>query len=328
MESETRLLRWFMAILFIPVILFLPLFAFAGGTDHEAPGFEAFLAGALPPPGFYVKEYLLYYTADKLKDDSGHTLSLARNGMELDRLSVYGSITRFLYISPLKVLDAFLGADIIFPVVSPRMKLDVLTPGGPAELSDRHTMLGDIVFGPNLSWHHKSGLLHGAVAFHVAAPTGLYNKRNLINIGTNCWSFSPILAVTGFLPWHPSLGASIKMDYTFNTRNNDFLASGVKTHLRPGQDFHFDFSIDYGLSKAGAPHQFRVGVVGYFYQQTTDDDTGLGKVKDNKGRVFAIGPGIFWSYKKWVVEAHVGFEMAVENRPQGVNTILSIVHAF
>lgn len=328
MRRKGRLLRWHMVASIITTILFIPLFAFAGGTDHEAPGAEAFLAGALPPPGLYVKEYLLYYSADKLKDDSGHTLSLAKDGIKLEKLSVYGEITRVLYISPLRVLDAFLGADIIIPVTTPRIHLEALTPGGPMDIIDHHGGLGDIVFGPDLSWHHKSGLLHGAVAFHIAAPTGKYGRDNLVNIGTNCWSFSPILAVTGFLPWHPSLGASIKMDYTFNTKNNEFLVHGAKTHLTPGQDFHFDYSIDYGLSKAGAPHQFRVGVVGYFYQQTTDDDTGLGKVKNNKGRVFAMGPGVFWAYKKWAVDCHVNFEMAAENRPQGINSILSIVRAF
>jgi len=68
--------------------------------------------------------------------------------------------------------------------------------------------------------------------------------------------------------------------------------------------------------------------MGYFYQQTTDDDTGLGKVKDNKGRVFAIGPGVFWAYKKWVVESHVNFETAVRNRPEGINTYITIIRAF
>jgi len=46
------------------------------------------------------------------------------------------------------------------------------------------------------------------------------------------------------------------------------------------------------------------------------------------GRVFAIGPGIWWTYKKWVVETHIAFETAARNRPEGINTYLTIIHAF
>lgn len=70
-----------------------PLFALAGGVNHEPLGAEAFLAGVLPPPGFYIKEYLNYYTADKLKNDSGRTSSLAGEGVAIDRLEVFASAT-------------------------------------------------------------------------------------------------------------------------------------------------------------------------------------------------------------------------------------------
>ena len=83
------------------ILLFPPLFVFAGEVNHEPLGAEAFLVGILPPPGFYIKEYLSYYTADKLKNDGGRTLNLARDGAELDKLEVCVSATRFLYISPL-----------------------------------------------------------------------------------------------------------------------------------------------------------------------------------------------------------------------------------
>jgi hypothetical protein len=341
MEYRGRLLRWFVPALTISVILFPSLSAFAGGVNHEPLGAEAFLAGILPPPGFYIKEYLNYYTADKLKNDSGRTLNLARDGAELDKLEVYAASTRFLYISPLKILGGSLGAQTIVPWVRTSLKLDALAPGGSSEMGEHRNGIGDITFGPNLSWHSQNGLFHAAVGLDITAPTGPWNERHLVNIGTNVWSFSPVLAATVFLPCHPNLSGGIKMDYSFNTRNGNFIISpstaakignmsltGLKTHLSPGQEFHFDYGMEYSLTQKGAAHQFRAGAFGYFYQQTTDDKTGEGRVKHDLGRVFAIGPGVWWTYKKWVAEAHTAFETAVRNRPQGINTYLTIIHAF
>jgi hypothetical protein len=323
------------------VILFPPLFAFAGGVNHEPLGAEAFLVGILPPPGFYIKEYLNYYAADKLKNDSGRTLNIARDGAELDKLEVFAVATRFLYISPLKVLGGSLGAQMIVPWVRASMKLDALTRGGPSEMGEQRNAVGDITFGPNLSWHSQNGLFHAAMGLDITAPTGPWNEKHLVNIGTNVWSFSPVFAATVFLPWLSNLSAGIKMDYSFNTRNDDFIISrsvaskignmnlaGSKTHLSPGQEFHFDYSIEYALTQKGDVHQFRVGLCGYFYQQTTDDKTGEGTVKHDLGRVFAIGPGVWWTYKRWVLEAHTAFETAVRNRPEGINTYLTIIYAF
>jgi hypothetical protein len=329
------------AALVTSVILFPSVSAFAGGVNHEPLGAEAFLTGILPPPGFYIKEYLNYYTADKLKNNSGRTLNLARDGAELSKLEVFASATRFLYITPLKILGGSLGAQTIVPWVRTSLKLDTLAPGGLSEMGEHRNAIGDITLGPNLSWHSQNGLFHAASGLDITAPTGPWNKRHLVNIGTNVWSFSPVFAATAFLPWHPNLSVGIKMDYSFSTRNDDFIISpsiaakignmsltGLKTHLSPGQEFHFDYGIEYALTKKGATHQFRVGAFGYFYQQTTDDKTDEGRVKHDLGRVFAIGPGVWWTYNKWVVEAHTAFETAVRNRPEGINTYLTIIHAF
>jgi hypothetical protein len=330
-----------MTALVTSVLLFPPLFVFAGGVNHEPLGAEAFLAGILPPRGFYIKEYLNYYTADKLKNDSGRTLNLAKDGTELDKLEVYASATRFLYISPLKILGGSLGAQMIVPWVRASMRLDALTPMGPSEMGEHRNAVSDITFGPNLSWHFPNGLFHAAMGLDITAPTGPWDEKHLVNIGKNVWSFSPVLAATVFLPWHPNLSAGIKMDYSFNTQNDDFIIgpsiaakignrslTGKKTHLSPGQEFHFDYGIEYALTKKGAAHQFRVGATGYFYQQTTNDKTGAGTVKHDLGRVFAIGPGVWWTYKKWIVEAHTAFETAVRNRPEGINTYLTIIYGF
>ena len=80
MENRRRVFERYGILLIIQVILFTPLLAFAGGGQHYPNGVEAQLIGVVPPPGFYIREYNYYYTATKLKDDNGHTLTLGKDG--------------------------------------------------------------------------------------------------------------------------------------------------------------------------------------------------------------------------------------------------------
>jgi len=338
MDVKIGSFRLFRIVLIVPVVLFiLPLFALAGGGQHYPNGAEAFLIGVAPPPGFYVKEYNYWYTADKLKDNSGNTVKLQNAGQELDRLNVYGVIPRFIWISKLNLLGGFYGMHLFVPILFENIKLDALTPGGVADLSDRRGGIGDLIFSPFIwTWHAKSGLLHMITACDIYIPTGAYNENRILNVGSNFWTFEPVFAITGFLPSNPNLSASIKLMYDFNTPQNNYIIgpdkavkmgdpalTGIETHRTPGQEFHFDYSIEYALTK-----DFRAGVTGYFYQQTTNDYTAYGSIPNDKGRVFAIGPGAWYTYKKWFFEAHVDFETAVRNRPQGITSLLTVTHAF
>jgi hypothetical protein len=40
-----------------------------------------------------------------------------------------------------------------------------------------------------------------------------------------------------------------------------------------------------------------ITATGYYYHQITDDETSVGRVKNNLGRVFAVSPGVWWAYK-------------------------------
>lgn len=329
-------LKWNIPSLIIS-IFFAPLFAFAGGGQHYPNGVEAQLIGVAPPPGLYVKEYNFFYTANKLKDDKGHTLKIEKDGAELDKLNVYGIIPRIIWISKQKILGGFYGQHLFIPLLKQDLKLDVLTPGGPADLNERREGVYDLIYSPFIwSWHSKGGLLHTVAALDIFIPTGPYNKRKLNNIGKNIWTFEPVFAITGFLPWDKNLSASIKLMYDFNTKNDDFIIgpsiaakigspalTGRETSLTPGQEFHFDYGIEYAVAK-----NWRVGLAGYFYQQVIDDKTSFGRVKDDKGRVFAIGPSVWYSYKKWIFDSHVSFETGARNRPQGVTGLLNITYSF
>lgn len=337
MKTEGKSFKRQSVALILTVILFTPLLALAGGVQHYPNGLEAELIGVNPPPGLYYRQFNIFYTAKKLKDNSGNTLTLAKNGAELDSLNLYAVAPVIKWVTKLNILGGDFYQLLVVPAVKVDMKLDVMTPGGPLELSERRERIYDLIYETGLGWHRKDGLLHALGALDIFVPVGMYNKRNLVNVGKNVWTFMPVFAVTAFSPfWDKKLEANIKLMYDFDTKNRDFLIgpstaakignpalTGLSTYNKPGQAFHTDFSLDYQIYE-----KLRVGLAGYFYQQTTDDRTGVGRVKNDLTRVLAIGPHVWVPYKKWFFGAHVVFETAAKNGPQGINVNVDFAYKF
>jgi hypothetical protein len=80
MESVEGIIKGLFFI--VVIIISIPNFIFAGGGQHYPNGLEAEVIGVLPPEGLYYRQFNIFYTADKLKDDRGHTLTLEKNGVE------------------------------------------------------------------------------------------------------------------------------------------------------------------------------------------------------------------------------------------------------
>jgi hypothetical protein len=343
MKHDNKLLGVFAATLFVGPILFSPLLASAGGGGHVPLGmYSDPMVGISPPPGFYFTEYLSYYSANKLKDNSGRTLSLSRDGTRLDRSSAYASGNRILWMSKFKILGGFYGAQFVVPVERLNTMIDVLTPVGPMRMGEGRGGVGDLFFNPFiLAWHEKHGLFHITTGVDITAPTGPYGKYHMVNVGKHLWTIIPAFQITVFVPWYPKIAIGARLDYSFNTKNNDFIVnadtaakignmalSGVKTSITPGQEFHLDYGISYALLPLRADPQLSVGVVGYYYQQITDDKTGVGTVEHDKGRVFAVGPGVWFNYKKWNIGLRAAFETVAKNRPEGFLILSTITYTF
>jgi hypothetical protein len=326
MKIEGKPFRRQTVVLIFTVILFAPLPAMAGGVQHYPNGLEAEIMGVSPPPGLYYRQFNIWYSADKLKDNRGKTLRLETHGAELDKLNVYAVAPSLRWQTPWSILGGNFYSIGVAVGLKVDMKLDVATPGGPLELSERRERIYDLIWVNGLGWHRKDGLLHAQAALDTFIPVGMYDGRNFVNVGKNVWTFIPNFSVTAFSPfWDRKLEANIKLMYDFDTTNDDFVISpaiaakignpalaGIRTHNSPGNAFHTDFALDYQIYE-----KLRVGLAGYFYQQTTDDKTGFGTVKNDKTRVFAIGPHVWVPYKKWFFGAHAAFETAARNGPQG-----------
>ncbi|HYH21766.1 MAG TPA: transporter [Azospirillum sp.] len=260
-------------------------------------GAEGFMAGAVPPPGTYFINYLTHYNAGRLNDNSGKQIPVNF------RLNATAEVGRLLYVSNIQILGGNLGAHILVPLVN--LNYDV----GP--FSVHQFGLGDITIDPFiLSWHWKN--FHLATGLDIILPTGRYDRNKPINIGANYWGIEPLVA--GTYMTDGGFEVSAKLMYAFNTKNND-------TSYRSGQAFHMDYMV--------AQHYdaWTVGLGGYWFQQTTDDDL-RGVNIGNRGSAFAIGPAVKYDFKGVSVIGKWQHEFVTHNRPQGDNLWVKLIMAF
>lgn len=114
--------------------------AFAGGGNHYPNGAEGFDAGMVPPPGFHLVHYDLFYGSSSLKDNNGDDVPAAAFD-----LFVFADVTRLIYISNSTVLGGNWGMHVFVPI----MRV--------SNFNTSRTGLGDIIVDPFiLSWHRPN----------------------------------------------------------------------------------------------------------------------------------------------------------------------------
>lgn len=273
-----------------------------GGSAY-AGGNEDFMTGALPPPGFYLLNYFNYTKLDSLRDNEGH-----RSSVDFDGEAVANTF-RFLYVSKKRLLGADVIGHFIVPVANVHVSVDL--PDG-TSATDTKTGLGDIVVSPfALAWHWKNFHCVGGLDFIV--PTGAYDKDDLANIGRNYWTFSPVFAFT--YVYRTGFEASAKIMYFVNTVN-------TATHYTSGQEFGIDYLVGHHFGP------WSLGVNGYYYRQITNDKSHGDTVRDNKGRLFSVGPALQYSYKNMFFNLKYHWDTNVKNKPDGEHLWFKFMYSF
>ena len=278
-------------------------------------GFTSFMDGAPPSgPGLYSQEYVQFWTADKFTNNTGSESFPPGTGEKLDAWIILNQVT---YQSNTELmLGAKWGLDVIIPVVSLDMSYDNYQTGFPLENSG----IGDIWVGPYLQWDPVMGdngpkFMH-RFSLGFIFPTGSYDENKAINAGSNFFSFNPYWAATYFVT--PKLTISTRIHYLWNAENDD-------TDIKAGQAIHLNFASSYEL----IPSRLRVGINGFYLKQISDSEQLGTKVSGVREKVFAIGPGMLYSFNK---DAHLFintyFESAAENRPEGTRINLRFVYHF
>lgn len=294
--------------------------SWAGGGQHYPNGVEDFVVGALPPPGTYLVNYLVFAQKDRLVDNSGDRVPVEFSA------DVLVEVPRFIYVSPYTLFGANWGAHLFIPYYSADLEIGTSSATPKNIVDSDEAGIGDVIFSPLILGWHFSPNFHVVGVLDIWAPTGDYdNERPATQIlSRNHWTFEPVLAVTYL--WK-GFDFSGKFMYDFNTTNDEFIdtTTGNEVDLEPGQEFHFDWAIGYA-TKSG----LRYGLVGYNYWQTTDDEVDGEDVDDARSRVGGIGVGVkYWPEQgPFSMTLKQYWEYGARNIATGPQTQFKISYAF
>ncbi len=274
------------------------------GGSHAGLGYSDTLTGIAPDPGFYVRNDVNYYTADRDNDRNGNAVQFNAGPFGKQsvvfRESVWSDAVQLFYETPwtVPVLDASYGFGIIGFFADSHVKFQ--TAGGPGPETRRG--FGDTTITPAyLGWHFPQWNLHvTANPLQFDVPTGEYNQNDALgnNIGRNYWSLTPSLGIT----YVNETGQEVStgLNYLYNFTN-------PATNYKTGQEFYLSYAVQQYLSR-----WFSLGVSGYYYRQLTNDiqngvvvnttPTAPFGVVDpfnqgpgNIGSVFAFGPTVSYN---------------------------------
>lgn len=281
--------------------LLAPQLSQALAQSHYPIGVEGVKAATLPPPGLYLRDYNLFYFADQVNDPSGDEIPV-----DFD-VFVYAQAPRLIWITDLQLLGGNYGMDVLVPF----LYTDLSAPGYEGDCF----ALGDVFFEPiTLSWHWQKFDL--GVGYGFWAPLGEYDVTQPAQPGKGFWSNMFTLGATWYPDQEKTWSLSALARYEIHTEQED-------TDITPGNTL----SLEAGLAKALAP-TFEVGVVGYYQQQTTEDD-GDG-ASDDLERVLAVGPEVVWVCPKWALFTSLRYfyEFDAQDRPQGHTVTLTLTKKF
>ncbi|BBO03383.1 hypothetical protein ABH991_002958 [Bradyrhizobium ottawaense] len=179
-------------------------------------------------------------------------------------------------------------------------------------ISDSLTSVGDLYPQATLKWNAG---VHNFMTYVTGdIPVGAYDPTRLSNLGIG---HAAIDGGGGYTYFNPAAGHefSAVAGFTYNFKNHD-------TNYQNGIDFHIDWGASQFLSK-----QVFVGLVGYGYQQVTDDFGQHPILGGFRSRVFGIGPQIGYLFPVGDMQGYLNLkgygEFAAENRPAGWNTWLT-----
>jgi hypothetical protein len=179
-------------------------------------------------------------------------------------------------------------------------------------ISDSLTSVGDLYPQATLKWN--AGVHNFMTYLTGDIPVGAYDPTRLSNLGIG---HGAIDGGGGYTYFNPATGHefSAVAGFTYNFKNQD-------TQYQNGIDFHVDWGASQFLSK-----QVFVGLVGYAYQQVTDDFGQHPILGGFRSRVIGVGPQIGFLFPVGDMQGYLNLkgygEFDAANRPAGWNTWLT-----
>ena len=188
-----------------------------------------------------------------------------------------------------------------------------LTTTRTGSIGDSLTGVGDLYPMASLRWNN--GVNNFMTYITGDIPVGAYDSNRLSNIGLG---HAAIDGGGGYTYFNPTTGHefSAVAGLTYNFKNPD-------TQYQSGVNFHVDWAASQFLSK-----QVFVGVVGYYYDQLTNDSGALPILNGFRSRVGGIGPQIGYIFPVGNMQGYLNLkgygEFDAANRPSGWNTWLTL----
>jgi hypothetical protein len=179
-------------------------------------------------------------------------------------------------------------------------------------IGDSITSVGDVYPQATLKWN--AGVHNFMTYITGDIPVGAYDSTRLANLGIG---HGAIDGGGGYTYFNPAAGHefSAVAGFTYNFKNTD-------TQYQNGIDFHIDWGASQFLSK-----QLFIGLVGYAYQQITDDFGQHPVLGGMRSRVLGVGPQIGYLFPVGDMQGYLNLkgygEFDAANRPSGWNTWLT-----
>ncbi len=257
-----------------------------------------------------LRETWIFVDAHSLRGPDGGSVPGA------NRLLVATALTHVAYVLPWSVLRSLVGFELIVPVVYLKQALG--GPGGEA------VGLGDCVVSPLLIQLPTVAagpvrLLH-KLDFDFIVPTGSYSPSAPVSTGNHTWSVNPFYAFTLLLGerWE----ASFRLHYLWNSANADApLEFAPAKSIQAGQAFHANGAVSFAVIPS-----LRVGVAGYVLRQLTEARIDGAAVPASQEQVAALGPGLLFQSGTTTIMANAYWEFAAQNRPEGFEAVVTVLH--
>jgi hypothetical protein len=289
-------------------------FADEGGVSFYLPGSFGSLAATPGVPGW--SWATIYYHSDVA---SGAGQQFPRGGRIDVGISGKGDL-------------AFFGPSYVFatPVLGGQASISALAAGGWTQASaalsltgpmgntiaisrtQDLTSFGDVISQAALKWNFGTSNLMAYVQGDV--PVGDYNPARLANLGIGHWAID---WGGGYTYFNTKTGNEFSWvaGLTYNFKN-------PSTQYQNGVDYHVDWGASHFFNQ-----KFQLGLVGYYFQQITDDLGTPPALDGFRARIAAVGPQAGFLFPLGDMQGYINlkgyWEFAAQNRAAGWNTWLT-----
>jgi hypothetical protein len=174
------------------------------------------------------------------------------------------------------------------------------------------TSYGDVIPQFALKWNFGTNNVMTYLQGDV--PIGDYDPKRLANMGIG---HGAIDWGGGYTYFNPKTGNefSVVSGLTYNFKNE-------YTGYQNGVDFHVDWATSHFFTP-----QVQLGLVGYYFQQITDDSGAPASLNGFRSRVAGVGPQIGYLFPLGDMQGYLNlkgyWEFAAQNRAEGWNTWLT-----